>query len=129
VCSSDLVLLAEGDKAVSLISHSGLGGRKGPDDMITFRGLLRKLVKLGVPLYLKAEVMEIVENSLVIGWEEETFSVPAETIVAAVGVKSDDKLSKDLRGIVPEIYQIGDCMMPGNAAQAVFSATKLALKL
>ncbi len=123
------VLLAEQGKEVTLVSHSGLGGRKGPDDMITFRGLLRRLVQLRIPLYLNAAILEVDGNSLIIRLGGEILALPADTIILAVGVQPLDGLADEIKGLVPEVYTIGDCVMPGNAAQATFSAARMALKL
>ncbi len=123
------VMLAEQGKEVILVSHSGLGGRKGPDDLITFRGLMRRLVQLRIPIYLNASILEINARSLSIRLAEEVFSLSCDIIVLAIGVQPMDKLVTELKGIVPEVYAIGDCVMPGNAAQATFSAARLALKV
>jgi pyruvate/2-oxoglutarate dehydrogenase complex dihydrolipoamide dehydrogenase (E3) component len=114
---------------VALISRSALGGRKGPDDMITFRGLLRKMVDMRIPIYLNAGVLEIKENAVMISLGEEVLAIPADTVVLAVGVKADDRLAGELKGIVAEIFTIGDCMQPGNAAQATFSGARIAMKV
>jgi 2,4-dienoyl-CoA reductase-like NADH-dependent reductase (Old Yellow Enzyme family)/NADPH-dependent 2,4-dienoyl-CoA reductase/sulfur reductase-like enzyme len=123
------ILLAERGIEIILVSHSGLGGRKGPDDMITFRGLLRRLVDLRIPLFLNASILEKTGKSLTIGSGGEIITLPAETVVLAIGVNPVDNLVTELKGIVPEIYPIGDCVMPGNAAQATYSAARLAMKL
>jgi 2,4-dienoyl-CoA reductase-like NADH-dependent reductase (Old Yellow Enzyme family)/thioredoxin reductase len=123
------ILLAERGIEVIIISHSGLGGRKGPDDMITFRGLLRRLVDLRIPIYLNASILEKTEKSLTIGLGGEIITLPAETMVLSIGVNPVDNLVTELKGVVSEIYPIGDCVMPGNAAQATYSAARLAMKL
>ena len=97
--------------------------------MISFRGLLRRISSLGIPIYLNSEVLEISHGALVIRFEQEILPLPADTVVLAVGVKPEDRLVGELKGLVPEIYPIGDCVMPGNAAQATYSALRLALKL
>jgi 2,4-dienoyl-CoA reductase-like NADH-dependent reductase (Old Yellow Enzyme family)/thioredoxin reductase len=121
--------MAKQGRKVALVSHSPLGGRKGPDDMITFRGLLRRISELDIPLYLNSEILEICGNSLVIRFEQEILALPVDTVVLAVGVKPVDGLIGELKGLGIEIYPIGDCVMPGNAAQAIYNASKLALKL
>ena len=40
-----------------------------------------------------------------------------------------DTLAKELEGTGPEVYTVGDCVQPGNAAQATFGAARLALKI
>ena len=123
------IFLTEKGQEVLLASPGALGGRKGPDDLITFRGLMRKLVQLRVPFYVNAATVEAHERSLIVRLGEEMVALPCDTLVLAAGVQAADKLAADLKGIVPEIYSIGDCVVPGNAAQAVFSAARLALKL
>jgi pyruvate/2-oxoglutarate dehydrogenase complex dihydrolipoamide dehydrogenase (E3) component len=123
------VMLAQRGKKVTLVSHGKLGGRKGPDDMITFRGLLRRILSFNIPVYLNSQVLEVNDGSLVISFEQEILPLPVDTVVLAVGVKPADSLVTELKGLVPEIYPIGDCVMPGNAAQATYSALRLALKL
>jgi pyruvate/2-oxoglutarate dehydrogenase complex dihydrolipoamide dehydrogenase (E3) component len=123
------VVLAERSKKVTLVSHGKLGGRKGPDDMITFRGLLRRISSFNIPIYLNSEVLEISHGSLVIRFEQEILPLPADTVVLAIGVKPADDLVSELKGLVPQIYPVGDCVMPGHAAQATYSALRLALKL
>jgi len=123
------LVLAQQGKKITVVSHGKLGGRKGPDDMISFRGLLRRISSLGIPIYLNSEVLEISHGALVIRFEQEILPLPADTVVLAVGVKPEDRLVGELKGLVPEIYPIGDCVMPGNAAQATYSALRLALKL
>ncbi len=40
-----------------------------------------------------------------------------------------DTLVKEIEDIVPEVYTVGDCVQPGNAAQATFGAARLALEI
>ena len=120
------VLLAQQGKEVTLVSRSRLGGRKGPDEKITYRALMRRLVELRVPLYLNTSVLEITEDSVISRLEDEVLSLPADTVVVAIGVKPVDTLVEELQGLVPEVYPIGDCVQPGNAAQATFGAARLA---
>jgi pyruvate/2-oxoglutarate dehydrogenase complex dihydrolipoamide dehydrogenase (E3) component len=123
------IFLAEKGVEVSLISRSRLGGRKGPDEKITFRTLLRRLMELRVPLYPNTGVREIMEDSVITDMGDEIVSLPADTVVVAIGVQPVDTLSQELHGLVPEIYTIGDCKLPGNAAQATSTAARLAAKI
>jgi 2,4-dienoyl-CoA reductase-like NADH-dependent reductase (Old Yellow Enzyme family)/thioredoxin reductase len=122
-------LLAEQDREVVLVSPGGLGGKKGPDDMITFRGQMKRLIQFHVPIYLNAALLEAARGALLVRWGEEMLTLPCDTLVLVAGVQAIDKLSAELKGIVPEVYTIGDCVVPGSAAQATFSAARLALKL
>ena len=123
------ILLAEQGKEVTLVSRSALGGKRGPDEKITHRALMRRLVELRIPTYLNATLVEITEGSIVVGVGDEILSLPADTVVLAIGVEPVDTLVKEIEGIVPEAYTVGDCVQPGNAAQATFGAARLALEI
>jgi hypothetical protein len=60
---------------------------------------------------------------------DEILSLPADTVVLAIGVAPIDTLIREIEGIIPEVYTVGDCVQPGNAAQATFGATRLALEI
>jgi 2,4-dienoyl-CoA reductase (NADPH2) len=121
--------LAEKDNAVSLVCPGPFGGRKGPDDMISFRALLRGLAERRVPVYANAAVLSSSGSSLLVRWGEENLPLPCDSLVLAAGMRAYDPLSAELKGLAAEVYAIGDCVAPGNAAQAIFSAARLAQKL
>jgi len=123
------IFLAEQSKEVTLVSRSGLGGKRGPDEKIAYRALMRRLIELHIPLYLNTTVLEITEGSVVVRLGDEVLALPADTVVLAIGVEPVDKLVYELQGVVPELYTIGDCVQPGNAAQATSGAARLALKI
>jgi 2-enoate reductase len=121
------ILLAEQGNEVNLVSRSALGGKRGPDEKITHRALMRRLVELRIPTYLNATLLEITEGSAVLRMVDEILSLPADTVILAIGVEPIDTLLREVEGIVPEVYAVGDCVQPGNAAQATFGAARLAL--
>jgi hypothetical protein len=49
-----------------------------------------------------------------------------DTIVAAVGGVAQDALSHALRGRVPDLRMVGDCVAPRTALEAVYEATRSA---
>ena len=124
------ILLAEQGREVTLVSRSALGGKRGPDEKITHRALMRRLIELRIPTYLNTTLLEITgESTIVVRVGDEILSLPADTVVLAIGVEPVDKLVKEIEEVVPEVYAVGDCVQPGNAAQATFGAAKLALKI
>ena len=123
------VFLAEHGRSVILVSRSGLGGKRGPDEKIAHRALLRRIIELGIPTYPHTPVLEITGDSVVVRVAGEIVALPADTVVLAVGVEAVDGLAGELEGSVAEVHMIGDCLQPGNAAQAVFGAARLATQL
>jgi NADPH-dependent 2,4-dienoyl-CoA reductase/sulfur reductase-like enzyme len=123
------IFLAEQGKEVTLVSRSGLGGKRGPDEKITHRALVKRLIELRIPMYLNTTVLEITEGAVVTRLGDELLALPADTVVLAIGAEPVDTLVQELEGLAPEVYTIGDCVQPGNAAQATFGAARLALKI
>lgn len=120
------IMLAEQGKEVSLVTLAGLSENGSKLERMTYRTLVRRLIALRVPLYLHTAALEITESSVVIGWGAEIFSLPADTVILAVGAQSENKLAQELEGVVPEVYPIGDCVAPRDAAAAVYQAARMA---
>ncbi len=123
------IWLAEQGKEVSLVTRGKLGGKKGPEEGLTYRTLVRRLIELRIPLYLHAPVLEIMEDSVVIELGDEVFSLPADTVVMAIGAESDNKLAQELDGAVPEVHLIGDCVEPRDASTATRDAVRLTTRM
>jgi len=50
-------------------------------------------------------------------------------VILSVGAQSDNKLAQALEGVVPEVYTIGDCVAPRDAAAATYQAARMAAKI
>lgn len=123
------VMLAERGCKVTVVSHGKLGGRRGPNEKVVFRALLRRMQSLSIPLYLNSPLLEISPDAVTIDYEGELHFIPCDAVVTAIGVQAQNGLEAELRGVVPEVYTVGDCQQPGNAAQATYGAASLMLKL
>jgi len=120
--------LAERGKKVSLVTRSRLGGRE-PIERNTFVTLRERLVERGVMIFPFSPVFEIRDNGVYVVSDNELLFLPADTVVMAVGAKSEDKLLEELKGIVPELYAIGDCARVRNAKEAVNEGAELGRKI
>ena len=49
-----------------------------------------------------------------------------DTVVLAAGGKADDRLYEELRGRVPELHAIGDCLQPRDVEAAVYDGHRVA---
>jgi len=123
------IWLKEQGKEVSLVTKAGLGQNGIKLEKLSFKTLATKLVELNVPLYLNATVLEITDKAVVISLGNEIFLLPADMVILAVGMRSDNKLAKELEGTVPEVYTVGDCVRPRDAADVAYQAAKLAAKI
>ena len=49
----------------------------------------------------------------------------ADTVVMAVGAKSENQLAEELKGTVAEFHAIGDCVEPRDAMEAIREAAEV----
>ena len=59
----------------------------------------------------------------------EIYSLPADTVIMAVGMQSDNRLAKELEGAVPELHMVGDCVRPRDAAEVAYQAARVAANI
>jgi len=123
------IWLKEQGKEVSLVTRAGLGENGIKLEKLSFKTLATKLIELNVPLYLNATVLEITNKAVVISLGNEIFLLPADTVILAVGMRSDNKLAQALEGAAPEVHMVGDCVRPRDAAEVSYQAAKLAAKI
>jgi NADPH-dependent 2,4-dienoyl-CoA reductase/sulfur reductase-like enzyme len=123
------LLLAEQAKEVTIVTKALLGENGSKLERMTYRTLARKLIELRMPMFVNTTVIEIADKTVIMNWGGEIFSLPADTVILAVGATADDHLAHELEGIVPELHVIGDCAKPSDAAAAVASAAKIAAKI
>ncbi|MFC1918074.1 FAD-dependent oxidoreductase [Chloroflexota bacterium] len=95
------------------------------------QGHLRKNVsEKGIKTYTDVKEDEIVANGVRIKDknDKEVF-LEADSVVLACGCVPDETLFQNLRGKVPEIYQIGDCVQARNIIEATREGAEAALNL
>ena len=121
--------LAEQGKDASIITLMRLGEDGNKLELFTFKTLTKRLIDLRVPIYSHTPVVGITKGSVVTQWGQEIFHIPADTVVMAVGAQSENKLAQELKGLVPEVYKIGDCEKPRDAASATYDAARVAERI
>ena len=55
--------------------------------------------------------------------------LPADTVVLAVGYRSEKGLAEELKGVVTEIYTAGDCNAPRDGLDATREGMEVGLKV
>lgn len=93
--------------------------------------LLERLSKLPISVKLSTRVEEIREGRVRVKNEEGEVRLGAETILLALGSRSNDEMVKILRekGIVPQLFIIGDCLEPRKAQEAIHEGFAAALQI
>jgi 2-enoate reductase len=115
--------LAKQGKKVSVVSRGKIARDIGRLLKLT---LIEKLVKQGVYMYPDSLPEGITDRGLNVIHEGEIIFLKADTIVMAVGSKSEVKLTQELSGLMPdlEIRTIGDCVEPRDALAAIHEGFK-----
>lgn len=116
-------------REVTIVCRSRLGGRRGADEKIAHRAMLQRLVERRIPVYADTAVLEIGPRNVTVRLGEEIVALPCRSVVLAVGATPVDELAGELEGAVAEVYTVGDCVQPGTAARAAYSAARLAIRL
>ncbi|MBN2568073.1 MAG: FAD-dependent oxidoreductase, partial [Deltaproteobacteria bacterium] len=111
-------LLASKGKRVTVLEATGRLGR----DMGAISSFyLRRILKdADVNILRFAEVKEVENGEVLIlrdGKEERLKDIDA--VILALGARSNDLLSGEIAGIVPEIHVIGDALKPRKALEAI----------
>ncbi|MCJ7670393.1 MAG: FAD-dependent oxidoreductase [Dehalococcoidia bacterium] len=97
---------------------------------MTRRRLMDGLRSKKVTLLASATCEEIREGSVLVTTAEgKKETIPADTVIIAVGYKANDRLYKALEGKVPEIYCIGNSAKPRRIFEAVSEGYQTGLAL
>ncbi len=83
--------------------------------------LMKLLAESNVKILTRTNVLEITDEGITIADEHgERGTLDADTVVLAVGLKSNDELLKALKHKVPKVYAIGDCVEPHKVINAIW---------
>ena len=89
--------------------------------------LMKLLADANVRILTSTKVLEITEKGITIADKNnKKRTLEADTIVLAVGMKSNEKLLEVLQDKVPEVYAIGDCVEPRILLNAIREGFRLA---
>ncbi len=128
------LFLAEKGKKISVITRSqiarGLGRNLKP-------ALFDSLIKYGVKLYPFSTPDSITEKGVNIWWNsgdekarDHVFAfLRADTIVLAVGAENENRLARELSGLMSEVYPIGDCAGKRSVFAAMRGGSEVARKI
>lgn len=92
--------------------------------------LLNKLAELGVEVLIATTAEEITDKGVVaVDMSGNRQVIEADTVALAVGFRSNNDLEEKLKGEVPELYTIGDCVKPGKILGAIHGGARVARQI
>lgn len=121
--------LAQSGKKVTIIEmadHLNLNIHRSNRNM-----LIDLLIDANVEIITGARVNAIDGNLVMFERNEgeAITSLQTDSVVIAVGLESNAELYSDLKGIVPNLYKIGDCNEPRKIGNAIWEGTMVALNI
>ena len=95
-------------------------------EAITKKVILKLLKKNNVTILTDTRLSEIVDNgAVVVNQDNRETYIEAEKVVIAIGTKPDIKLYDKIKSMGYKIYQIGDCLEPRSAKDAIYDSAVL----
>lgn len=92
--------------------------------------LKARLDSIGTQYILNAKIKQFTDTGAVYEQDgEEKNADGFDSIIIAMGAKAYNPLEKELKGIVPEVFVIGDATKAGQANKATEEAAAVAFKL
>lgn len=94
--------------------------------------LMHGLHRYNVTMHLGQRCYSISEDKVTVADKHGfgfRFDIPCDNVVMCTGDAANDDICKQLKGLVPEIYNIGDSAEPSNLAKAHAAAFSLARSL
>jgi 2,4-dienoyl-CoA reductase (NADPH2) len=99
-------------------------------ESVTKKVILKKLKKGGAAILTDTRLYRIEDNGVVVVNQDnrEKF-IKAEKVVIATGTKPDTKLYDKIKPLGYKIYQIGDCLEPRSAKDAIYDSAVLGRRI
>ncbi|MBW1829353.1 MAG: FAD-dependent oxidoreductase, partial [Deltaproteobacteria bacterium] len=115
-----------GKKVTILEMLDNIGQGVGITTLSSFRVSLRLH---NVETITKAQAERISDSGVEYRQDGELRMAPADTVVIAAGAASESKLFKTLGDAVPEVYQVGDCVSPRTALEAIAEGSEIGRRI
>jgi 2,4-dienoyl-CoA reductase (NADPH2) len=90
---------------------------------------MKRLKLRGIEFRPRTKLIEITEDAVTVDTEEGRESIPADTVIIAVGSRSADNLMRETELERSKLFAIGDSKEPRNITDAIREGFDLALRI
>lgn len=121
-CLSTAEYLAEQGKKVEIITPLPFVGM-GVANTVDLPAYCRRAKSLGVVFTPDTALMAIAGDRAVVldtHTYQERYIEGVDTVVLVTGNRAENRLYRDLKGKIPELYMVGDCLAPRKAIDAIY---------
>jgi 2,4-dienoyl-CoA reductase (NADPH2) len=91
--------------------------------------LIKNLRLMGIKLRPKTKLIEITKDAVIVDTEQGRESIPADTVIIAVGSQSVDGLAREVKQGRTKVIIIGDAKEPRKITDAIKEGFDAALKI
>jgi len=119
-------ILANKGKVVSVVDQVELGWGVQREIFLYLRD---KLTEKGVQFFRFSPLIRVLDNGVYINFQDAPLFLEADTVVLATGVKSENVLEKEIRGMVKEVGVIGDASSPRDAREAIQEGAEIGRRI
>lgn len=126
-CETAEFLAGKGKKVIVLEMLESVGQDIVPPFLLKLT--IQQLKEAGVKVETGTKALEITSKGVKCARDGKLLLFSGDTIVLAVGMKSNDTLANEIKGKVATIYSIGDCVKPQRIVQAIKSGFDVAREL
>lgn len=126
-CETAEFLADKGKKVTLMRRGEGMATKLNPTSR---EHLIARLEAKGVTMLTGVQYQEITDQGVIITTRQgESQTVEGDTVVLAAGSLPDTELYEALKGKIPELHLVGDCVEPRNIMSAVADGYFAALKI
>jgi len=118
--------LAKQGKKVMLATRGDLGREV---EISIYLDIRNELIERCVQIFTHSPVSEITGTGVYVTHQNKALFLKADTVVLAVGSRPENKLAGQIKGLVPEIHEVGDCREPRTAIHATQDAARVARQM
>lgn len=127
-CGTGL-FLAKAGKQVTMVTHKLFVGAGLPPVRVS--NLLAQYAPYKVKMIARARFLRLESDAVVVQdvYTGEETKCPADTLIWVTNRVANDSLFRELKGKVPELYEIGDALAPRRMESAIYEGFELGRKL
>jgi len=122
-CETALYLAQKGKKVTIVARHDVARDMQ----LANRQHILKLLADANVKILTNTNILKIMDKGVAIADKDDRRdTLEADTVVLALGLKSNNGLPGTLRDKVPELYAIGDCIEPRKVINAIWEGFRAA---
>jgi NADPH-dependent 2,4-dienoyl-CoA reductase/sulfur reductase-like enzyme len=128
-CETALLLAQQGKKVtvIDMIEESEIAVDAGIAPRAELQEQLRQL---GAEFKVRVTLEEVnAEGAVVVDKNSKRFTIPADTVVLALGYQARTELVKSFEKLAREVYVVGDCREPRNLMAAIHDGFNVAVEI